>query len=412
MTMKMKILFLSWWWPYPPDNGSKLRAYHLIKQLSQQHEVALMAFSEPGEATPERMQALEAICTRVLTVPKPRYQPGSLRALAGLVHPWPRSLFDVYRAEVAQQVEREVRAGGYDMVITSGLQTTMYAMPLKGVLRVFEEAEVGVFRDQYVKQQSRLRRWRYQLTWMKLARYLRRVRAVFDGCAVVSAVEADYVEQAAPGSAPLAVVPNGVDVAACAADYGPPEPGTLIYPGALTYYANHDAAAWFVHAVLPRVVARRPDVVFRITGSTDGVNLNGFASASHVHLTGYLDDVRPTLARSWVCVVPLRTGGGTRLKILEAMACGVPVVSTSKGAEGLEVTPGQDILIADEPGAFAESVVGLLENADLRASLAAAGRRLVAERYDWSVVGQRLLLTLDSLMDRRRQCQKHNVLRT
>jgi glycosyltransferase involved in cell wall biosynthesis len=122
----------------------------------------------------------------------------------------------------------------------------------------------------------------------------------------------------------------------------------------------------------------------------DGVPVDRLPANDGLVLTGYLDDVRPTVARSWACVVPLRVGGGTRLKVLEAMALGTPVVSTSKGAEGLEVTSGEDILIADEPADFADATLRLLDDPALRAELAANGRRLVRGRYGWDQIGEEL----------------------
>jgi glycosyltransferase involved in cell wall biosynthesis len=164
----------------------------------------------------------------------------------------------------------------------------------------------------------------------------------------------------------------------------------LVFPGALTYDANFDAMAFFLRKVFPAVKVRQPAVVLRITGKTDGVLVNRLPLDERVILTGYLEDIRPTVAQSWVCVVPLRVGGGTRLKILEAMALGTAVVSTSKGAEGLEVTPGEDILIADEPTEFADAVLCLLDEQALRAKLAVKGRRLVHERYGWEHITKKL----------------------
>jgi len=194
----------------------------------------------------------------------------------------------------------------------------------------------------------------------------------------------------APHCQYVVVVPNGVDLDRYKDDSGASEPGTLIFPGALTYSANFDAMAFFLHQIFPLVKARWPEVVLRITGKTNGVPVDRLPLDERVILTGYLDDVRPTVAQSWVCVVPLRVGGGTRLKILEAMALGTPVVSTSKGAEGLEVTQDEDILIADTPAEFADAVLRLLNDRALRARLAANGRRLVESRYGWKVIGEKL----------------------
>jgi glycosyltransferase involved in cell wall biosynthesis len=198
------------------------------------------------------------------------------------------------------------------------------------------------------------------------------------------------------------VVPNGVDLDRYKGDFSAPEPGTLVFPGALTYSANFDAMAFFLHQIFPLVKARQPEVVLRITGRTNGVPLHGLPLNESVILTGYLDDMRPTVAQSWACVVPLRVGGGTRLKILEAMALGTPVVSTSKGAEGLEVTPGEDILIANEPTEFADTVLRLLDDPARRAKLAANGQRLVRERYGWDQIGKKLDQLLHQVVRRYR----------
>jgi glycosyltransferase involved in cell wall biosynthesis len=147
---------------------------------------------------------------------------------------------------------------------------------------------------------------------------------------------------------------------------------------------------FFLRDVFPLIKAQRPNVRMSITGGYDGVPVSRLPMGDGVELTGYLPDIRPAVAQSWVSVVPLRMGGGTRLKILEAMALGTPVVSTAKGAEGLEVTHEEDILIADAPDDFAQAVLRLLRDEDLRASLSAAGRRLVAERYSWETCARRL----------------------
>jgi glycosyltransferase involved in cell wall biosynthesis len=156
----------------------------------------------------------------------------------------------------------------------------------------------------------------------------------------------------------------------------------------LSYSANYDALRFFLDEIWPLIRSRRPDARLRVTGRLDG-SLDGLAVDSHVEFTGYLPDIRPAVAASWLSVVPLRMGGGTRLKILESMALGTPVVATSKGAEGLGVTSGRDILLADGPSEFAEAVIRLLDSPELREHLAINGRQVVASKYDWNEIGQR-----------------------
>jgi glycosyltransferase involved in cell wall biosynthesis len=255
---------------------------------------------------------------------------------------------------------------------------------------VCEEIEQAVLYERYVDAQNLIARLRYKLMWWKQANYVREVLSECSGCTVVSERERDLILEICPDFPALVVVPNGVDLETNTGDFGPPRPDTLIYNGALTYDANFDAIEFFLRDVFPLVKDRRPNVSLRITGRYDGVPVERLPLGNGAELTGYLDDIRPAVAQSCACVVPLRAGGGTRLKILEAMALGTPVVSTFKGAEGLQVTPGKDILISDDPGDFAQAVVRLLGDEDLRCKLSAAGRRLVEEKYSWETCVRRL----------------------
>jgi glycosyltransferase involved in cell wall biosynthesis len=188
----------------------------------------------------------------------------------------------------------------------------------------------------------------------------------------------------------LTVIPNGVDLPLYDGDFGPTEPDSLVFASTLTYKANLWALKFFLAEVFPIVRARRPGAKLYITGRTDGVPLQDLPSHNGVVLTGYLDDIRPRVACSSVCVVPMTVGGGTRLKILEAMALGTPVVSTNKGAEGLGVTTEENILIADEPTEFANAILRLLDDPALQAKLAANGQELVREKYGWDQIGEKL----------------------
>jgi len=167
-----------------------------------------------------------------------------------------------------------------------------------------------------------------------------------------------------------------------------PEPGTLIFTGSFRYFANHDAMVWFLGQVYPRIQAQAPDVHLTITG--DHANLP-LPCTEGVTLTGFVEDVRPLIATAWISVVPLRLGGGTRLKILEAMALGTPVIATSKGAEGLEAQQEEHLLIADTPEAFVEAVVRVLKEPELRRRLTDNAYQLVRDKYDWAVVMPRFL---------------------
>jgi glycosyltransferase involved in cell wall biosynthesis len=389
----MKVLFISRWFPYPPDNGSRIRVFNLIRYLSSCHEIDLLSFASETVAE-ERLAAMRRYCRRVDVAPHRPFQPNRLRALLGFFSPRPRSVVDTHSVEMQKLVEQARRGCPFDVVIASEMGAAPYALALPGTPKVLEDVELTMFYDRLSKERHPLGKLRNWLTWWKLSHYVADVLSAFDGCTVVSGRERERVLQVSPGYNPVGVVPNGVDVAYHAADFGSPAADTLVYSGALTYSANFDAMDFFLRDVFPLIRAKRPQVRISITGKLDGVPVDRLPCGDGVVLTGYLDDVRPTVAQSWACVVPLQIGGGTRLKVLEAMALGTPVVATSKGVEGLDVNPGEDILVADEPTSFADATLHLLGDPALRAKLAANGRRLVCERYGWDQIGQSLDLLL------------------
>jgi glycosyltransferase involved in cell wall biosynthesis len=385
----MQIVFISWWWPYPQNNGSKIRIYHLLRQLSAAHEVTLLSFAEADEATPEQIAHLRTFCQRVEAVPKPQYQPGSLRATLGYLSRWPRSLIDVYSETMARQVQ--VASVGADVLIASQLQTLRYLEAAPHLPGILEEIEVTGFYNAVEQAERNRQRLRAQMTLSKLENALRHLMQRGVALTVVSEAERDYIRRFAPPGARIEVIPNGVDTQANQPDATLPQPDTLIYPGAVTYSANYDAVAFFIREVLPLVRQRIPGAQFTVTGGTGQVDVSDLAAQPGVRFTGYLPEVAPAVRASWATVVPLRQGGGTRLKILESMALGTPVIATRKGAEGLNARHGEHLLLADEPQALAEAVCTLLNDTALRARLARAARALVEQQYDWTSIGRQLV---------------------
>ena len=384
----MRILFLSAWCPLPADNGSKLRITHLLRELARQHEIDLLAFA-PESPDDAALRALKDMCASVELLPETPFAARAGGPMLGLLSFQPRSVVANHSPRMAAAV-RQRNAQRYDLVIASQMHMAPYAMLMQYTPRLLEEVELATLFEQFQSAQRLRSRLRYGLTWWKTRRYVARLLRQFAGATVVSDRELELIRSLAPARMPLAVVPNGVDVAACAQDFGPPEGDTLIYPGALSYAANFDAMDYFLGAILPHVRAARPDARLRITGRATPAQVAALPRAEGVEFTGYLDDVRPAVARAWAEVVPLRKGGGTRLKVLEALALGTPLVSTSKGIEGLALEDGRHVLVADTPTDFAAATARLLDQPDLRARLAAAGRQLARERYDWQASGQRL----------------------
>ena len=250
--------------------------------------------------------------------------------------------------------------------------------------------------ERYNDQTSAAQRLRCWASWQKTRLYEARLFRQFDLVTMVSAQDQAVCRADLPGyRGRVEVVPNGVDCAHNRPGLAQARPATLVYNGSLTYSANYDAMRWFLAEVYPRIRAEVPDVSLTITGSTQGVDLAGLALDGTVRLPGFVEDVRIAVAEARVAVAPIRQGGGTRLKILEAMALGTPVAATSKGAEGLDVRDGEHLLLADDPERFAGQTIQLLGDADLRRRLAANARHLVETRYDWQQIGQKFVALVE-----------------
>ncbi len=400
----MKILFLSRWFPFPADNGSKLRIYNLLKQLAQSHTVDLISFAEEDVQAPQ-MEGLQEICRKVEWARYRPFQPGRMRALMGFFSWKPRNVVDTFNNDMYAKVNNAIHSETYDVVIASQIDMGLYASCLPVPVRILEEMEITTIYDQYKQQSNPLKRLRARLTLLKLSYYLTRLFKNFDGITVVSEIERQHLLEVIPEDEKVVVVPNGVDTTYLSGDFGQPQPNTLVYNGALTYKANYDAVDYFLREIFPLIREKLPNVKLYITGSTKNVPLEDLPLQAGVEFTGYLLDVRPRVAETWLNVVPLRIGGGTRLKILESMGLGTPVISTSKGAEGLKVHPNEDIIIADTPEEFATATLRLLNDGELRARFAAAGRKTVASSYDWGAIGNNFIGWIE---DTRRKAGGHH----
>ena len=276
------------------------------------------------------------------------------------------------------------------MLIASEIDMAIYGLALPDTKKVIEELEVTKILSPFQKESNLFKKLRNGLTWWKLSQYVRRILDEYDGCTVVSEEERQALIRVYPGKNPK-IIPNGVDCAF----YRQQNPveleaDSLIFNGSITYSVNFQAMAHFIQNVFPFIQAHRPAVRLYITGKVRPELVKSLPHNDGVIFTGFLDDMRAVLSRCWVNVVPLTIGGGTRLKILEALAAGVPVVSTTIGAEGLDLVSGRDLLLEDRPEDFADAVLKLLQDPKLRQHLVDNGRKAVEARYDWNMINQQL----------------------
>jgi glycosyltransferase involved in cell wall biosynthesis len=288
----------------------------------------------------------------------------------------------------------------YDVVHVESCYMAHYSFPREAAVVLDEQnVEYEIQRRTASMAESLPRRIYNYIDSLKLQREEERSWRSVDACAVTSPRDEAAVRRA-NSRMRTAVVPNAVDVNFFAPG-GRPEPKTLVFFGTISYFPNTDGLTFFLDEVMPIVRRRHPGLRLLVVGASPPPAIQRRA-APDVILTGMVDDVRPYLARASAVIAPLRIGGGTRLKILEAMAMGKAVVSTSLGAEGLAVTHERDIILADGAGAFADAIDRVLDQ-DLAASLGSAGRRLVEDNYDWRHSARKLEELYESALRARRE---------
>ena len=377
----MKILFLSPWNPYPPNNGSKLRIHGLIRGLSEHHELRILALSDLDST--RNSGGVKSEHPPIDLIPRRRFEARSISTLRWLAARTPRVVIATRVAQFRMRIQSELAGDTYDLVIASQWNTASYAEEFNGTPAVFDELELGSFTSKVVAAKNPLARFRHRLSVLKMQAYLRRLLPRFEVTTVASEIEAKLVHMAVPKYEHLETVPNFIDVESFPRGRRNASSRNLIFTGSLTYFANYDAIEWFLSKIYPQVVRAFPSSSLTITGDHNNLHLS---TTKNVNLTGEVADVRPLVSDAAISIAPYRLGGGTRLKVIEAMALCTPVIATSKGVEGLDVIHGEHLLIADEPDEYADAVLQILGDPSLGRSLADNAYALVQEKYDYSVV--------------------------
>ena len=399
----MKVLFLSQIVPYPPHGGVLQRGFNLVRELGRRAEVHLLAFVHPDALpTPatlgESRRVLGQFCASVEYFPlwPKRSTVHTATALAlGLLSRQPFSVI-AHRSSAFDRAVRRARAGeSFDIVHVDTIALTPFvdlgaSRPVPAALTHHNIESLLMQRRSEVESRAAAR-WFLGREAGKLRDYEAAVSPHYDVNIFMSAPDRDLL-MSRVSELRAAVVPNGVDLDYFAPDEAGGSESALIYTGGMNMFANRDAVMSFLAEVWPAVTAAVPHVRFYAVGMDPPRELTALAERDpRIVVTGYVDDIRPLVRTAAVYVVPLRVGGGTRLKVLDAMASGKAIVSTAIGCEGLDVVPGEHLLVADTPETFALATIGLLADPVHRRRLGAAARARVHERYAWSVVGEHLM---------------------
>ncbi len=287
----------------------------------------------------------------------------------------------------------------FNLIIASTFNSIPYVQKIKHIPLMLEEHNFTTkwLKERYMNSETTIRKLTKWISWKKCKNYENKVYPHFKLVTMVSETDKQAVRDELPRyKGRLEVVPNGVDLRSRKFRSITPEINTLIFNGSLTYAANLDAMKFFKKEIWHLIQLKIPEAKLTITGNIQGVDLSWLDGDSKIHLTGYLDDVVKVINRNWICVVPIRDGSGTRLKILEAMALGVPVVTTSKGVEGINAVNGIHVLVADDPARFADACIQLLTNPSLHGSLAIQARHLVENEYGWEEIAGNFVKLVES----------------
>jgi len=375
---------------WPLTSGGRQRSFHTLAQLARRHDVTVVTTHAPGEDGGRLAAELPARAT-VISVPFAPPKQGTLRFAASLAASWctadPVDLHKWTSAGVRRAASTLLAERTFDLVVADFLSAVPNVPRSTRCPTVLFEHNVEylIWKRLCDLETRWWRRLPLAIEWRKLRRREIQACRAASMTIAVSDDDARRLADLAPGARVLSV-PTGVDVDYFTPGGGPQVPNRLVFSGSMDWYPNEDAMLHFVEAILPLVRREVPDASLTIVGRRPSAKVQALARQAGVQVTGTVDDVRTYVGEAPVYVVPLRAGGGTRLKIFEALAMGKPVVSTTVGAEGLALQSGRDVVIADTPEAFSAAVVRLLREPAEREAIGAAGRALVEARYSWASV--------------------------
>lgn len=391
----MNILFVTPYLPSPARFGGQRRVDGLMRGLATRHEVSILSFNASDEYEQDSIDATRAYCARVTTLPgldAPTVSEKRQLQLRSMLSPHSfEHLQATRRADFQVQIDAHLARDEYDVVQVEFANMASFRFTRRGKrpLLVLDEhnIEYDLQRRTAGAADGATRLVYNSLNWRKLGREERGAWRRFDGVVLTSARDQAVLSASSPDVRTV-VVPNGVDVGQFRPSDAVMDRDTIVFFGANNYFPNHDALLFFIDDILPKIIERRPNVKLQIIGpGAQPAVLE--RQGPHVEVVGFVNDLLPYLERASAIVVPLRVGGGTRLKIVEAMAKSKAIISTRIGAEGIDVTHEHDVLLGDTPAEFAELVVRVLENPELARALGARARDLAVNRYAWpSIVAQ------------------------
>ena len=413
----MRILLLTPQLPYPPRQGTALRNWGILSNLARNHEVWLLSFVEPGAEVQTLAPELTSACHKIATFPVPRRS--TVKRLGRLVtSALPDMAWRLWSPEMAHCMREWVTRNHFDIVQVEGIELARYALSMPIDTRrtkiVFDDHNCEYLLQRRACETDLLqpKRWHaaaYSLVqWQRLRFFERRAARGAQATLCVSPQDATALAEL-DASIRAHVIFNGIDVASYTdVDAVTPTQDAgeaLVFTGKMDFRPNVDAMLWFAHDVLPLIKRCKPSARLYIVGQQPSPRLNVLRADPNITITGEVSmrDLRRYIAAADVYIAPLRVGGGTRFKLLEAMAMRRAIVSTTLGCEGFDVTSGRELLIGDTPQAFAQAVIDLLNDDTLRLTLGRRAHAFVSATYDWGVIVPQLERVYNGLISFREE---------
>lgn len=375
----MNILFIAARFPYPLLKGDQVRAYHQLKILGKRHRITLLCFAEQDVSPAERAE-VEQHCEKVVVIPLRRRQM-LWGLICGISTSYPLQTLLFRTAAMRAAVRREIETRKFDLAYVQLVRMAPYVEKETQLPRVIDFVDaISLNMARRANQEHGLRHWAVKLEEKRLQRYERWLCEKFDHATVVSPIDRDAIGDYAN----LHINANGVDLKAFAYNEGPRQPNTLIFSGNMCYLPNINAVAWFTNEVLPLIKKEVPDVHFKIVGTNPHPVVRALTEQdSCIEVTGFVPSVQEHLSQAAIAIAPMQGGAGIQNKVIEAMACGTPIVATSYAMGGIKGRDGEHLLIANDAPSFADQVLRLMREPELCRSLSQNAYQLVKEEYAW-----------------------------
>lgn len=396
----MNLLWISHNVPYPPIGGVLQRNYNLIKQCSEKWSVYLLALNQKALIPDEKQlydskKELESICDEVEVFDIPSDESKLLWCLLVVYNLFGRKPYSSRRYFSSQmfcRIKEIIQAEKIDVVHFDTIGLAPYKKAVHGIPAALNHhnIESHMMRRRSQNERNLFKKFYFYLESLKLSNYEKKMCPKFNLNITVSDLDKDRLSSMVP-NIPIDVIANGVDL-----DYFKPQRSdstekSIIFVGGMKWYPNRDAMLYFFHQIWPLLRKRMPDIHFNLLGKNPPVEIiNMSKSDSNIHIFGFVQDMRPIAERSTLFVCPMRDGGGTRLKILDALAMGKAIVSTSMAIEGISLTDGKDVILADSPSDFVDKIVALMADQNLREEIEKKARRFAERYYDWDRIGAKL----------------------